>query len=174
MTTTYYCDLGIPGLTPTLNLFPYPIGLVADTISLTADVNNTGLYIGSSAVVLSNIHRATIVVGSPPAELARGFFDITAGQVNEMFDNLDANDIAGPGGTACTIEIGEANDGDLFGVEVWLSNDQAGTQVVAGPLLTDINGRVTFLLNVGSTYYLWARKDGFNSIQSVPYVASAG
>ena len=42
------------------------------------------------------------------------------------------------------------------GADVWVSTDEAGANVIAGTLLTDPLGRVTFMLDAG-TYYLWVQ-----------------
>lgn len=83
-------------------------------------------------------------------------------------------DLVGPGATACELLITDPSNVPSPQAEVWLTSDPSGTTVVAGTLLTDSNGLVTFMLTVGNTYYLWVRKDGFNSVQGIPYVASAG
>ena len=47
------------------------------------------------------------------------------------------------------------------GVEVWVTTDSSGTNVVAGTLVTDAFGKAEFMLDAGS-YYLWAQKSGAN------------
>ena len=47
------------------------------------------------------------------------------------------------------------------GVEVWVTTDSSGTNVVAGTLVTDAFGKAQFMLDAGS-YYLWAQKSGAN------------
>jgi hypothetical protein len=47
------------------------------------------------------------------------------------------------------------------GVEVWVTTDSSGTNVVAGTLVTDAFGKASFMLDAGS-YYLWAQKSGAN------------
>jgi hypothetical protein len=49
----------------------------------------------------------------------------------------------------------------LQGVDVWVTSDEAGVTVVAGTLVTDVNGQVTFYLDAG-TYYVWQQKTGYN------------
>ncbi len=43
---------------------------------------------------------------------------------------------------------------------MWVTSDQAGQTLAAGPLLTDCLGSFTFKLNPGS-YWLWMKADGF-------------
>lgn len=61
----------------------------------------------------------------------------------------------------------------LAEAEVWVSTDEAGTNVIAGTLTTDANGQATFMLDAGS-YYLWVKKTGytFSNPQSFTVTAS--
>lgn len=56
---------------------------------------------------------------------------------------------------------------------VWITLDSAGTTVVAGTLTTDDDGQAIFLLDAGSTYYLWVKKAGYADIRGTSFVASA-
>ena len=47
------------------------------------------------------------------------------------------------------------------GAEVWVTTDVAGANVVAGTLVTNGSGIVTFMLDAG-TYYVWTQKGGVN------------
>ncbi len=79
----------------------------------------------------------------------------------------------GPGDDQVTITINNTTSGlPEENVEVWISNDSAGANVIAGTLVTDANGEVQFLLTDGATYYLWAQKPGVMSIQGESFVAS--
>jgi hypothetical protein len=51
----------------------------------------------------------------------------------------------------------------LEGASVWVATDAGGTNVVAGPLVTDSGGTVTVLLDAGS-FYVWVQKDGYTVI----------
>jgi hypothetical protein len=54
-------------------------------------------------------------------------------------------------------------------IPVWVTLDAAGAETVAGPMLTDDFGKVTFMLNPGS-YYAWA--EGLNTNVINPTVFS--
>jgi hypothetical protein len=58
------------------------------------------------------------------------------------------------------------------GVEVWVSTDIEGTNVVAGTLTTDAFGQVTFMLDAG-TYFLWKQKAGVNFTNPEEIVVTA-
>ena len=44
-----------------------------------------------------------------------------------------------------------------------MATDAAGTNIVAGALVTNSMGTVTVLLDAG-TYYVWVQKDGYVAI----------
>ena len=106
-----------------------------------------------------------------------GFIDLTAAEMNTdatilkvSVTNADALDYvvtfltdknpAGPGAIQETINI--LVDGvAVAGVDVWVSTDLSGNNVIAGTLATDAFGNVTFLLDAG-TYYVWVQKAGYN------------
>jgi hypothetical protein len=79
---------------------------------------------------------------------------------------------AGSGASAVTItwtcDGSAVADGD-----VWITSDAAGANVVAGTLQTNSMGKATFMLDAGSTYFLWAAKDSINSIKGERFVAVA-
>jgi hypothetical protein len=99
-----------------------------------------------------------------------------SGTYDETTDSLeaalDSQDHGGTGADAVTINLDAAGD-DLADADVWISNDSAGTNVIAGTLQSDSNGNVTFQLDAGNTYYLWVQKDGVKSIQGTQFVAVA-
>lgn len=66
--------------------------------------------------------------------------------------------LAGPGSRLYTETITIDSVPEQW-VDVWVTTDDEGTNVIAGTLQTDVNGEVTFALDPG-TYYLWAQKDG--------------
>jgi hypothetical protein len=67
----------------------------------------------------------------------------------------------GSGAVSTTIEILDSSNNPIDGVEVWITTDSAGSNVVAGTLVTDAFGYATFMLDVGA-YYRWAQKAGYN------------
>ena len=68
---------------------------------------------------------------------------------------------SGPGGTECTYNV-EVGGSPEQGVAVWVTTDEAGTNVIAGATITDSAGNVTFMLDEGILYYIWCRKDAVN------------
>jgi hypothetical protein len=104
---------------------------------------------------------AALEGGRMPAKLSQEDIDeITGG-------------ISGPGADECTLTINDPDDDPIADADVWLSSDADGDTVVAGTRQTDSNGRVTFMLDDGASYYLWAQKDGINAIEGELFVAEA-
>ncbi len=68
----------------------------------------------------------------------------------------------GPGSTSYIITIQDGSGNPITGAEVWISTDQAGSTVVAGTLVTNDSGQVTFLLDSGVTYYAWRDSADYN------------
>jgi hypothetical protein len=82
-------------------------------------------------------------------------------------NQVDSNALSGGGGSnvgsgaishEITVNVGGSPSD---GVEVWVTTDSSGANVVAGTLVTDAFGKASFMLDAGS-YYLWAQKSGAN------------
>jgi hypothetical protein len=148
----------IVGKLPTHNIADETVILAAIGTPIQAGNVTVGGYAGGqdpATLVLdvaANIHNTAGPIGSAINASASG---------------------SGPGGTICKILI-KSNGIPIPQAEVWLTSDPNGTTVIAGSLLTDSNGYVSFMLTVGNTYYLWMRKDGFTPIQGATYIAAAG
>ena len=69
--------------------------------------------------------------------------------------------IAGSGALSCTWTQKDEGGTPMDNVNVWISTDEAGTNVIAGTLVTNASGEVTFMLDAG-TYYVWRELAGYN------------
>lgn len=69
--------------------------------------------------------------------------------------------LAGSGAATISITQKDSDSVAIPGCDVWVSTDSAGATVVAGTLVTDANGLVTFYLDAG-TYYVWRQLAGYN------------
>jgi hypothetical protein len=77
------------------------------------------------------------------------------------------------GGVSVTIPL-EDQDGNPIGdARVWITSDSDGDTLVDGAYRTDASGEVTFTLIAGTTYYLWAQKDGQQAVEGQSFVAVA-
>jgi len=129
---------------------------------------------GSTGEALSDAGAA----GTPPtaAEVADAVWDEAiaghagAGSTGEALAAASSGSAAGPGAIAWVVEVDDGTD-PIEGAHVWVSTDEAGDNVVAGSLITDSFGLVTFMLDAG-TYYVRVRKDGFNPIVGDDFVVS--
>lgn len=87
---------------------------------------------------------------------------------------LDTLPATGVGADQVTITITDpATTFPIGDADVWITSDQAGTNVVAGTDKTNGAGEVLFLLDDGVNYYLWMQKDGFKSIRGQLFEAEA-
>lgn len=78
---------------------------------------------------------------------------------NETKIDAIGGGLAGAGAITHTLTILDSGSLPIANVEVWISTDLAGTNVVAGTLITDAFGEVIFYLDAG-TYYVWRNKPG--------------
>ena len=78
----------------------------------------------------------------------------------EVWDNAQNATLVGSGAISTTLTF---NDGvnPLDGVEVWITTDSAGTNVIAGTSSTNASGQVTFMLDSGS-YFVWSQLAGYS------------
>ena len=91
-------------------------------------------------------------------------------------NQVDANALTtvgsavGSGSTSHEITVNVGGNPEA-GVDVWVSTDAAGTNVVAGTLVTDAFGKATFSLDPGP-YYLYAQKAGVNFTNPTSFTVS--
>jgi len=68
----------------------------------------------------------------------------------------------GAGALSCTwTQKKDDNVTPMDNVQVWVTTDEEGLNVIAGTLITNASGQVTFMLDAG-TYYVWREKAGEN------------
>lgn len=77
----------------------------------------------------------------------------------------------GSGALSCTWTQKDEGGTAMDNVQVWISTDEAGNNVIAGTLLTNASGEVTFMLDAG-TYYVWREKAGYNFTNPQTWVVS--
>jgi hypothetical protein len=89
-------------------------------------------------------------------------------KLNEIMAALS---IGGP--DICIITIQEGDESPIQATMVWVSLDVLGQQVLTGYYVTNTLGICNIFLEIGKTYYLWATKSGYLSIQGEIFVAAA-
>ncbi len=93
-------------------------------------------------------------------EIQSGHVD--AGSFGEYLDaKVSDIDVIGPGALSCTWTQRDGSGNPMDNVQVWITTDEGGANVIAGTRLTDSSGEVTFMLDAG-TYYVWREKGGFD------------
>jgi hypothetical protein len=101
-----------------------------------------------------------------------GTFNATTDSLEAVRDNQSGAG-QGPGSSQCTLHFETSPSTPVENAQVWLTTDAAGTNTIAGYLLTNSQGNVTFLLDVGTTYYVWMQKDGIDPVLGTAYTAVA-
>jgi hypothetical protein len=157
--------IGGAGLPDTVGL-PYLIEarVVDSATDMTSYAAIAAAYAASSTIAWTEDVVSTIGGGA----LASGVWGVNTVQVA----GAAAPNFNGTGADQCTLHF-ESNGLPVADADVWITSDSAGTNRVAGALQTNSSGNVTFLLDAGSTYYVWMQKDGQNSIRGQAYVAVA-
>jgi hypothetical protein len=166
-----------PYLTLAAQLYPYG----SDTLATSGHLNHATNRIGLYTMAMSSISGAhTVHVFQSGELIALGHVTITDGEIARVgdarvvvVDTVTAvTELRGKGADLCTmtITIGGVPQSDC---DVWITTDSAGNDVYAGTLQTNSSGQVTFLLDDGETYYLWAQKQGMNSIRGEAFEAEA-
>lgn len=121
---------------------------------------------GGKAIEINGGWKAIEVTGtveglsSLTAQGVRDAIGMAAADLDAQLDAIAACG-AGSGAVSYPITVNNESSNPIDGVEVWVSTDSAGTNVVAGTLSTDASGIVTFMLDAGS-YYVWRQKSGYN------------
>ena len=91
-------------------------------------------------------------------------------------NQVDANAVTGGGQPIGSGAISHTITVNIDGnpaaaVDAWVTTDAAGSSVVAGTLVTDNAGQVTFQLDAGS-YYLWCQRSGVNFSNPTAFTVS--
>jgi len=76
-----------------------------------------------------------------------------------VLDGIAAELSIGNGQIPVTITVEDTAGNPLPNVEVWVASDQAGADIVAGPMLTSQQGVAQFMLEAG-TWYVWRQGAG--------------
>lgn len=112
----------------------------------------------SSAGLDASIIRSAVGLASP--DLDSQLSDLASQLSSVQADVTALSAIGGDG--AVSQDILTTVDGDpADGVEVWITSDEAGANIVAGPLASNALGITTFMLDAG-TYFVWKQRSGIN------------
>lgn len=111
------------------------------------------------------VQRLLINNRTIPISIQRIFEEqLPDGYPSGSFGNRMGNllSIGGAGSSSGTITITNDQDVPIANASVWVTTDAIGANIVAGSLTTNALGKVTFYLETGITYYIWAHKSGVN------------
>lgn len=113
---------------------------------------------------------AALAAGVPFVVVSLKFGGVIEESVLVRLESSTSN--VGAGSISYTVTVNNTNTGlPVANAEVWVTTDLAGTNVVAGTLVTDAFGQVTFQLDAG-TYYLWASEPGYTRTNPTTIVVS--
>jgi hypothetical protein len=140
--------------------------ILADTNELQTNQGNWGGGDATAATQATMVSHLTDIKGS-------GFASSDALEsIRDRGDSAWTTALLATGAGAVshevTINVGGSPES---GVDVWVSTDLAGSNVVAGTLSTDAFGKATFSLDVGS-YYLWVQKAETNFSNPTSFTVS--
>lgn len=138
--------------------------VIEEIIDLTEEVNAAGKYVGSIATAAPGSYVAVLLSDNVPL----GVFEevVLVGDPEDVIVRQTVNGVGGGGGgtgPGALAQIVECRVGGTpqQNVSVWVTTDAGGQNVIAGTLLTDNFGQVTFMLNEGD-YYVWTFYAGHN------------
>ncbi len=83
-----------------------------------------------------------------------------SGALSTTYTAIQSRSNLGTGALSKTVTITSHSGAPIANMPVWISLDAQGQSKIAGPMLTDDLGKVTFMLNPGS-YYAWGQ--GYNT-----------
>jgi hypothetical protein len=133
---------------------------------VTDDTGETIAVAGSVAKIAQGAAGGNVTVGAmTQAALAQFATDDTGettsvdGSVTKL--SQGSAGASGAGSISWIIGTQDTSNNPLDGVEVWITTDSGGSNVVAGTLVSDALGLTTFLLDAG-TYYVWRQLSGYN------------
>jgi hypothetical protein len=108
-------------------------------------------------------------IGGSAADIADAVWDelqsghVSAGSFGKYLDTEISGVAAaiGSGLLICTWTQKDDAGNPMDNVQIWITTDEAGSNVVAGAIYTNTAGEVVFHLDAG-TYYVWREKGGYN------------
>ena len=149
------------------------LDLIIDALALEATLTamkGSGFLTGTDSLeAIRNRGDAAWVGGGSAADIADAVWDelqsghTSAGSFGKYLDAAisGVGGVVGSGALSCTWTQKDEGGTAMDNVQVWISTDEAGNNVVAGTLITNASGEVTFMLDAG-TYYVFRERAGYN------------
>jgi hypothetical protein len=149
----------LTGETLTLRLYSPTSGTIANTGGDVMTEAGDGLFSATVGETLTGWYKA--YADDDGGDVAASGW-INMSDANPIVvENMTANSTTGAGAINYEHSVTDDEDAPLDGVEVWVTTDEVGTNVVAGTKSTDALGKVTFMLDAG-TYYFWHQLSGYD------------
>jgi len=104
-----------------------------------------------------DVPDAAFVTGVDEVIIHIGFTDVFEDSLAVVL----VDEQVGSGALSCTWTQKDEDENTMDNVQVWITTDEVGANVIAGTLLTNASGEATFMLDAG-TYYVWREKAGHN------------
>lgn len=164
----------------TLNDYKASVAALALEATLTAMKGATFSGVTDSLEAIRNRGDISWITGGGGSaeDIADAVWDelqsghVGAGSFGKYLDT-EVSGVGGVGSGALSCTWTQKDDGDqpMDNVQVWITTDEAGANVVAGTKLTNTSGEVTFMLDAG-TYYVWRERGGYNFTNPQTWVVS--
>ena len=136
------------------------------SVVITAGTVN-GVSVVGTVVAHFSIENRNITAAVPTVEQIRAEIDSNSTQLAAILEDTGTtipaliNSDSGAGTIQHTYTVTDSSDGmPIDGVEVWVSTDAAGVNVIASGY-TNSSGIINFMLDAG-TYYFWRKRSGYN------------
>lgn len=137
----------------------YAPAATGDTTGAAATLADTNeLQTDNYPASIAAIKAETALIVADTSELQADW--VNGGRLDTLLDTTVANNQAGVGSVTCDIYSKTSGHAPIDGVEVWITSDEDGNDVVAGTITSDAMGLTTFYLDVG-TYYVWRQLGGY-------------
>ena len=136
---------------------------------------SSGGFIQDNSTTAPGLYRldipdAACASGVPFVVVSLSFTGVIEEAVLVRLETSTSN--VGAGTIAHVVTVNDCDTGfPLSNAEVWVTTDLAGSNVVAGTLVTNAFGQVTFMLDAGS-YYLWSSEPGFTISNPTAFTVS--
>ena len=157
----------------------YGTGLTLKLFPLNSDVQSNGAETSVEATNRKGLYSVTTAVanGQYVAQVytdstcvINGYVEVDSAldfcQIVDNFASAEGVDPPidprGPGAYSYIVTVNNSiTDLPLAGADVWITTDIGGSNVIAGKLVTDSDGQVEFMLDLG-TFYKWVQLSGYN------------
>jgi len=127
--------------------------------AITTILNRIGAFTGTGVNTILGFFKAIMFSDAAEPSDAGDTFAASLEEVRAAVSGVAS-------GSTTTISLG------VDGMRWWITTDEAGESVIASGVTGETGNAVALLIN-GNTYYMWARKTGYNDIIAQEFIAIA-